>query len=692
MGKSQSDENLLALFRQKLREESQRWTEENLLSPEQRDTILQRYETPPTLSAETESVKEFPLFIRVVLALAVVLVGMAVLLLVSFNWQHLDGASKLTIVGAVLAVAHGGGFWLRKTSWKNWADGTFFFAGIMYGVGIWQIGQVFHLPADFPMGMWLWAFGAFLLALILASTPLHLLSVALLVVWVIAAWDGFFELHRLFFFGLVPFSALSLPLIAAVGIGASILNEKRFAATLYVFLLVFWGIMQGSCCGLGPHLTFHIVLTGLICIVIASWQFKSISNTALQRVGVMLIAGGLIAPSFLDYWGWLLTEHVWNHQRIADDYLVHLFWVFALPAINFLILFGLIRLRDRKASLAEFARSHQTVIALATAILVIWIGSYAISLLMNPGGRSYHYYSHHHRAELLNNPLVVVGMFAVNVLIVWQTIGLIVGGLRRNRNDWFWSGVLFFLLWAIVRYVDLFSAVGGMLGASVIFMFCGLFMFGIVYVWTTRRHRFRFIEPVTISPTEFTVPTWLATMGDKLSRFWQSEQNIMTGIVIVALVQFGILGAMMVNEMRPHVSGTTIRVTTVPIDPRDMFRGDYVILRYEFCNASRIPWVGQQPSMVHNKSEQTVYVTMKQEGELWKAVNFSLEKPKEAVFLRGVMKPYGAETVFGIESYFVQEGTGKAIEDAMRRNREGVIVELVVAPDGKASIKTVHVQ
>jgi len=82
---------------------------------------------------------------------------------------------------------------------------------------------------------------------------------------------------------------------------------------------------------------------------------------------------------------------------------------------------------------------------------------------------------------------------------------------------------------------------------------------------------------------------------------------------------------------------------------------------------------------------------MRQEGELWKATGFNQTRPTEGVFLRGTLKPNGT-IVYGIESYFVQEGTGKAIEDAMRQNRESVVVELVVAPDGKASIKAVYVR
>jgi uncharacterized membrane-anchored protein len=251
-----------------------------------------------------------------------------------------------------------------------------------------------------------------------------------------------------------------------------------------------------------------------------------------------------------------------------------------------------------------------------------------------------------------------------------------------------------------------------MLGASAIFLFCGVFMLGIVYVWTTRRQMFRDGENrhsresgnlderlVSLGPRfrgddepDFVPPPWLATICDKMTLLWQSERNILTAVVVVALLQFTVLGAMIANEMRPHISGMTIRVATVPVDPRDLFRGDYVTLRYEFSGADRIPG----SHIVYNSingygtMSETVYVTMEQDGELWKAVGLSHTKPKDGVFLRGTRKPYSNGIEYGIESYYVQEGTGKPIENAMRRDGKGVIVELVVAPDGKASIKTVH--
>jgi uncharacterized membrane-anchored protein len=161
---------------------------------------------------------------------------------------------------------------------------------------------------------------------------------------------------------------------------------------------------------------------------------------------------------------------------------------------------------------------------------------------------------------------------------------------------------------------------------------------------------------------------------------------------LVALIQFGILGAMVANEMVPHLFGsTTISVTTIPVDPRDMFRGDYVVLRYPFSGVGAIPNSAVFQSA--QQTERTVCVTMERDGELWKPTGISKDRPKDGVFLRGVIKPFHTEITYGIETYFVQEGTGKDIERAMRRSdKKSVVVELTVAPNGKASIKAVRVK
>ncbi|MDR0328240.1 MAG: GDYXXLXY domain-containing protein, partial [Planctomycetaceae bacterium] len=562
-------------------------------------------------------------------------------------------------------------------------DGAFFFAGIMYGVGIGVVGQVFHMPADFPMFMWLWAFGAFLLALVLASTPLHLLSVALFAIWVCAKLPE----PNMFVYGLVPDAAWSLPIFAALGISAAALKQNRFVVLLYSLLLVLWGILLGPSCTPDLHVTFHVTTVGLIVLAVSAGMSKSTNGIVLRYVGILLTFAGLIAPSYLECWESLLYWKFWVHNSSwkGANPNVLLAWAFALPVIDFLVLFCLFRWRTRKERLDDYVQRnillYCAVILWLALLATLWIGSEFI-LLVSSGTSVY---SYHRR---FSDPLVLGGMVTVNVLFVWLAVGLMIGGLKQNRGSLFWSGTLFFLFWAILRYFDLFSEFGGMLGTAAIFLFCGLFMFGIVYFWTTRRKKFLTTQPVAESPAEFTIPLWLQAVGEKISRLWLSERRILTAAMGVALLQFGVLGAMIANEMVPHVYGTTIRVTTVPVDPRDLFRGDYVVLRYEFSNSSSIP--GYHDG--NNSPSRTVFVTMKQEGDLWKADGFSYTRPKEGIFLRGTL--HYNTIKYGIESYFVQEGKGKAIEDAMRwetipRDQESVIVELTVAPNGKAAIKTV---
>src|SRR3982750_2863081 len=57
-------------------------------------------------------------------------------------------------------------------------------------------------------------------------------------------------------------------------------------------------------------------------------------------------------------------------------------------------------------------------------------------------------------------------------------------------------------------------------------------------------------------------------------------------LLVTAAAQLFILLAMIAVREVPLVMGQTVLVRVVPVDPRDMFRGDYVRLSYAF---SRIP-------------------------------------------------------------------------------------------------------
>jgi hypothetical protein len=76
---------------------------------------------------------------------------------------------------------------------------------------------------------------------------------------------------------------------------------------------------------------------------------------------------------------------------------------------------------------------------------------------------------------------------AANAAMVALAVWLMWVGLREDRAQPFAAGVAYFLLWTVVRYIDLFGRVGGMLGAALLFFLCGCLLLGIVAFWRQRK-------------------------------------------------------------------------------------------------------------------------------------------------------------------------------------------------------------
>jgi hypothetical protein len=76
---------------------------------------------------------------------------------------------------------------------------------------------------------------------------------------------------------------------------------------------------------------------------------------------------------------------------------------------------------------------------------------------------------------------------AANAALLALSLWLIRLGLTEDRGRPFSAGVALLLLWAVLRYTDLFGAVGGMLGASLMFFLCGGGLFGVALYWRNRK-------------------------------------------------------------------------------------------------------------------------------------------------------------------------------------------------------------
>lgn len=199
-------------------------------------------------------------------------------------------------------------------------------------------------------------------------------------------------------------------------------------------------------------------------------------------------------------------------------------------------------------------------------------------------------------------------------------------------------------------------------------------------------------------PLNSGAPPGIAHASNRLNRladFLTTHQRLtlFAGVAFQAIV----LVSMVVMHGLPYVVGDRILLKVVPVDPRDMFRGDFVVLNYEI---SRLPpegipgiqpyrfWWSRRVNQTEETQDRTVYATVEPDadGRHWHAVKFSTERPATGKFLRGTYsaRNFGSPLQFGIEAYFVEEGQGMELEKL--RNSQHLSAEIAVAPWGQAKL------
>jgi uncharacterized membrane-anchored protein len=165
-------------------------------------------------------------------------------------------------------------------------------------------------------------------------------------------------------------------------------------------------------------------------------------------------------------------------------------------------------------------------------------------------------------------------------------------------------------------------------------------------------------------------------------------------LLAAAAFQAIFLVAMISLRVTPLLAGDTVFVRVVPVDPRDLFRGDYVILGYDFSRVPPAGIEGLEESYGQDKQQWlglSVYVTLAPEpdGKHWRAEKFSISQPTSGKYLRGrITGP--ARLEFGIEAYYLQEGQGFKYEEAMRDHR--LAAEIAVTADGHAALRGLRIE
>ncbi|MGJ7038137.1 putative membrane-anchored protein [Shinella sp. BE166] len=165
--------------------------------------------------------------------------------------------------------------------------------------------------------------------------------------------------------------------------------------------------------------------------------------------------------------------------------------------------------------------------------------------------------------------------------------------------------------------------------------------------------------------------------------------------IVAAALQTAVLGYMVESRASILRSGADIKLKTLPVDPRDLLRGDYVILSYPISTIPKDIVTGEIPK---DSQQVRMSVRLKPGADgLWTAseASFGALAPAEgSVVLRTLPFEYYSSVdnvlpdnifvSYGIERYYVPEGEGKVLEDA--RNQEELEVEARVSKEGTPQI------
>jgi uncharacterized membrane-anchored protein len=149
------------------------------------------------------------------------------------------------------------------------------------------------------------------------------------------------------------------------------------------------------------------------------------------------------------------------------------------------------------------------------------------------------------------------------------------------------------------------------------------------------------------------------------------------------------------DRVRILREGREVTLQTRPVDPRDLLRGDYVVLGYDISQLPAGALAGQ-PTAERNP---VVFVKLAPDANgLYQAVSVHAEPvtvTAPEVLIRGRVSYSCGSTSrtfcdkltirYGLESYFVPEGEGKTLEQA--RNQQKLRVVAAVLPSGRAAIK-----
>lgn len=451
----------IRLLKHDLATEAGHWVRESIVTREQAQTILARYGT----SLNQSERKGFGYY--VLLALAALSCGKAVLLLVSHNWADLPRTARiLALIIATLGL-NGGGFVAWSRGREHLARVLFIVGSMMYGATIFLIAQIYHLQLDFPPGVLWWAIGIIPLAIASRSITVSLIATVLSTLWVIISYS---TPHLSWWVRAqikIPYLPLEVYFIYPLLIGSIFYFCFFLRRSLSVFLAAIISTIVVAEIVLTNFVAHdvgvvHVVFTigiQLLLYSLGGFLERVAKNDNVVDYGVVLRLWAmrfavitLFVFSFDETWRDFLRAAVTKQGLLSSTALCLL-----IPTA---ILAGLTPYLARRSG-ALFGTHIPQVIVFSIVYAAIVI----LAPLASNGTRLFD-----------SSTAVTVGQLSSNLMLLMVGVWYIAKGINVERSTEVIFGTIIILVLALVRYSDL---IGGYLGTSAIFLVEAAIMFGV---------------------------------------------------------------------------------------------------------------------------------------------------------------------------------------------------------------------
>lgn len=256
-----------------------------------------------------------------------------------------------------------------------------------------------------------------------------------------------------------------------------------------------------------------------------------------------------------------------------------------------------------------------------------------------------------HFDSLAANLLANLGFFAFTTCLLYQT-------LRQKGKSAFGIVLAFWFAFLLMKYYDLLWS---LLHKSLSLFLLSVVFFAVSY-WLERRMQGEWAAP---TPAVFT--------------------RRRVSLVPIILLQFLLTGYQVYSSESILSKGATIKLELVPVDPRSLLQGDYVRIGYTISTLEGEDFSsGEKIRVVLRKQSDNVYDYA---GYYETAGNWN--KPYTAeptdVIINGKTVG-GSQIEYGIESYFVPEGTGLVVE------RNAKFATIKVGANGDALLESLSLK